>query len=46
MLKWKDDFELFQFVRNLLYTAVAGNEMDKMGYTHQFLRHEIQLLRR
>jgi regulator of RNase E activity RraA len=45
MKQWKNDHELFQFVRNELYTAVIGDIMDKLGYTHQFLPPGIQPLR-
>lgn len=45
MIKWKNDGELFQMVRKELNTAVIGDVMDKMGYTHQFLPPEIQPLR-
>jgi len=45
MQKWSNDSELFQFVRNELYTAVIGDVMDKMGYIHQFLPPRIQPLK-
>ncbi|HIZ55119.1 MAG TPA: RraA family protein [Firmicutes bacterium] len=45
MLTWKDDRELFQIIRRHLYSAVVGDILDKMGYTHQFLPARIQPLR-
>jgi regulator of RNase E activity RraA len=44
-LKWKTDEELFSKTREGLYTAVVGDIMDLMGYTHQFLPPQIQPLR-
>lgn len=41
---WKTDDELFDLVKNELYTAVVGDIMDKMGFRHQFLPPEIQPL--
>lgn len=37
MKEWNDDKSLFSLIRKELYTAVIGDIMDKMGYTHQFL---------
>ncbi|MDX9883130.1 MAG: RraA family protein [Prolixibacteraceae bacterium] len=45
MPSWKDDNELFQIIKEELYTAVVGDIMDKMGYTHQFLPPGIKPLR-
>jgi regulator of RNase E activity RraA len=42
---WKTDDELFQIVRNELYSAVIGDIMDKLGLVHQFLSPRIQPLR-
>jgi len=44
MHHWKNDNELFHFIKNELYTAVIGDIMDKMGYTRQFLPPQIQPL--
>jgi regulator of RNase E activity RraA len=41
---WKNDEELFDIVRNELYTAVVGDVMDKMGLMNQFLPPQIQPL--
>lgn len=41
---WKNDDELFDIVRNELYTAVVGDVMDKLGLLHQFLPPQIQPL--
>ncbi len=43
-VKWKNDDELFSIVREELYSAVVGDIMDKLGYTHQFLSPHIQPL--
>lgn len=42
---WKDDSELFQLIRNELYTAVIGDIMDKIGLQHQFLPPQIRPLK-
>ncbi|SFF59631.1 RraA family protein [Sunxiuqinia elliptica] len=42
---WKDDEELFGFIRKELYTAVIGDIMDKMGLQHQFLPPQIRPLK-
>ena len=42
---WKNDTELFELIRNELFTAVLGDVMDKMGYLRQFLPPQIQPLR-
>lgn len=42
---WKNDDELFEIVREELYTAVVGDIMDKLGLLHQFLSPKIQPLR-
>ena len=41
---WKNDDELFDIVRNELYTAVVGDVMDKLGLLNQFLPPQIQPL--
>lgn len=41
---WKNDDELFNIVRNELYTAVVGDVMDKLGLLNQFLPPQIQPL--
>ncbi len=42
---WKDDTELFKFIREELYTAVVGDIMDKMGMQRQFLPPQIRPLK-
>ena len=42
MLEWKDDNELFAIMKKELYSAVIGDILDKMHYTHQFLPQRIQ----
>jgi regulator of RNase E activity RraA len=44
MENWKKDKELFHLIKHELCTAVIGDIMDKMGYTHQFLPPKIQPL--
>ncbi|WP_316790387.1 RraA family protein [Pedobacter frigoris] len=43
-MNWHNDDELFEIVRNELYTAVIGDIMDKMGLLHQFLPPKLQPL--
>jgi regulator of RNase E activity RraA len=43
-MKWVNDGELFNLIRNKLYTAVIGDIMDKLGMLHQFLPPAIQPL--
>lgn len=45
MKYWQNDKELFELMRNELYTAVVGDVMDNIGYFHQFLPPHIQPLR-
>ena len=45
MKEWKDDNELIKLIKGELYTAVVGDIMDKMGYTHQFLPPRIRPLK-
>ena len=45
MKEWNDDKELVSLIKGELYTAVVGDIMDKMGYTHQFLPPHIRPLR-
>lgn len=42
---WENDRELFETLRNKLYTAVVGDIMDTMGLCHQFLPACIRPLR-
>jgi regulator of RNase E activity RraA len=41
---WKDDSDLFAIARRELFTAVAGDIMDKLGFRHQFLPPQIRPL--
>ena len=45
MGEWKNDAELFQLMREKLYTPVVGDILDAMGCSHQFLPAGIQPLR-
>ena len=45
MIEWNTDNELFELMREHLYTAVVGDILDKLGYLHQFLPPELQPLR-
>jgi len=42
---WNDDSELFALMKNELFTAVVGDVLDAMGYTHQFLPPKFTPLR-
>ena len=44
MIKIKDDKELFALARKELFTALVGDVLDKLGYTHQFLPPQIKPL--
>jgi regulator of RNase E activity RraA len=44
-LTYENDDELFARAREGLFTAVVGDVMDMLGYTHQFLSPMIQPLR-
>lgn len=41
---WRDDNELFRIAKNELFTALAGDVLDKMGFLHQFLPQNIKPL--
>lgn len=45
MPPWKDDHELFARAKNELFTAVAGDVMDKMRLFHQYLPAAMRPLR-
>lgn len=45
MKPYSNDDELFALCRNELFSAVIGDVMDLMGYTHQFLPPKVQPLR-
>lgn len=42
---WTSETELFQLMKERLYTPVVGDILDTMGYTHQFLPPDICPLR-
>jgi regulator of RNase E activity RraA len=44
MYIWKDDKELYSFVKKELFTALVGDVLDKLGYLHQFLPPEVKPL--
>lgn len=45
MAMWKNEDEMFQIMKEKLYTPVVGDILDQMGYNHQFLPAEIHPLR-
>ena len=45
MTEWKNDKELLSMMKKELYTGVLCDMLDTIGYSHQFLPHEIQALR-
>lgn len=45
MLQFENDTELFKQMKKVLYTAVVGDIMDKLGLQHQFLPPMIRPLR-
>jgi regulator of RNase E activity RraA len=42
---WTNDVELFELVRDVLYTPVVGDILDDLGFAHQFLPQPIQPMR-
>lgn len=44
-MKWNNDQELFQMMREELYSAVIGDILDKLHRYHQFLPWRVQPLR-
>jgi regulator of RNase E activity RraA len=45
MAEWMNDKELFEIMKKEIYTGVLCDMLDTIGYSHQFLPHEIQALR-
>jgi regulator of RNase E activity RraA len=45
MSKWKNDSELFQMMKEELYSAVIGDILDKIGLFHQFLPQRVRPLK-
>jgi regulator of RNase E activity RraA len=44
MPAWTSDEELFEIARGLLFSAVVGDIMDKLGLQHQFLPPQVRPL--
>lgn len=44
MKMWKTDTEMFDLMKEKLYTPVVGDILDTMGYYHQFLPQDIRPL--
>ena len=44
MAQWKNDTEMFDLMKEKLYTPVVGDILDQMGYSHQFLPPELKPL--
>ena len=42
MLMWNSEDEMFELMKEKLYTPVVGDILDQMGYVHQFLPPEIR----
>jgi len=42
---WKSESEMFEFIRNELYTPVVGDVLDGLGRYHQFLPAPVQPMR-
>ncbi|HEX5153191.1 MAG TPA: RraA family protein [Parafilimonas sp.] len=45
LLEWQTDEELFDLIETELYTPVAGDILDELGYYHQFLPQSVQPMR-
>lgn len=41
-MEWQSDKEMFQLIRDKLFTAVVGDVLDVLGYTAQFLPAEVR----
>lgn len=44
MSNWKNETEMFDLMKEKLYTPVVGDILDEMGYYHQFLPAEVQAI--
>lgn len=44
-MEWDDDRQLFELVRQSLYTPVVGDVLDGLGFQHQFLPPALQPMR-
>ena len=44
MKSWNDDDEMFEIIREKLYTAVLGDILDELGYYHQILPPAIKAM--
>ncbi|MBW7891315.1 MAG: RraA family protein [Chitinophagaceae bacterium] len=44
MNRWKNDSELFEWVKRELFTALVGDVLDKLGFLHQFLSPQLKPL--
>lgn len=42
---WKNEDEMFQLIKEKLYTPVVGDILDQLGYVHQFLPQNIRPIR-
>src|SRR5438552_580368 len=43
--EWSSDAQLFELMRDVLYTPVVGDILDDLGFTHQSLPQPIQPMR-
>jgi 4-hydroxy-4-methyl-2-oxoglutarate aldolase len=43
--EWTNDAQLFELIKQVLYTPVVGDILDDLGFTHQFLPQPIQPMR-
>ena len=46
MKQWENDRQLFNRIRQKLYTPVVGDILDNLGYYHQFLPQPIRPLQK
>lgn len=44
MKNWESDNQLFEWIKEKLFTALVGDVLDKMGFFHQFLPQHIKPL--
>ena len=43
-MEFRSDEERFALMREKLYTAVVSDELDRLGFRHQAMRHDIRPL--
>jgi 4-hydroxy-4-methyl-2-oxoglutarate aldolase len=42
MISWNNEDEMFNLMKEKLYTPVVGDILDALGYCHQFLPQNVR----